>query len=1621
MNFKKLMVYVLSASIVLSIGSISTNVSAAQNPSGKGHKIYLKAATLEPGKGSLSSKSMKSSYRIFSNEEGPYIICFDGPIKDETKNSLIEMGVEFLDYTPEYSYLCFMTSDTAEKVKGVSQVVDVFTYENEYKIDPALMSKIKESRGKKSAKGIDVPDFELEVRISTFGIDDSNLTSQIKNLGASDVYQMGKDIYAKVLPNIIENLAALKAVKFIEEVHEFKINNNRASGIVQSELASTFGYEGAGQIVGVADSGLDKGIAGLNDGTLHMDFFGKVNAIIDRIGSSGADENGHGTHVAGSIAGNGVMSQGKIKGMAPKAKLFVQKIGNADGVVYPGSLEQLFQQAYDNGVRIHNDSWGSAGFGTYGSWSADVDSFVWSHPDMLIVVAAGNEGPDNCTVGSPGTAKNCLTVGATENFRPYMKLYDGSSISDDPSETAFFSSRGCEDGRIKPDVVAPGTYIASTMSSSMLPEFLEYTTTYPGYPNYEFMNGTSMATPITSGTVALIREHIVKTYNINPSAALLKAFVINGALGQNGYSQDQGWGKVSLYDSIFGTRIINDTDAVSEGESQTYTISCIRSNRPLKITLVWSDYPASAQNAAALVNDLDLIVTAPDGSVTYYGNDFTVPYDSDFDRTNNVENIIINNPVEGTYTIEVLGHSVPHGPQPFALVGSSDFLSTPKTIKATSTTDSITISWDPVPGAVSYDVEVDGMNIVNVSGTSYTHSNLAYNSEHKYRIRALDTRTYSVWSSTFTHSTQLHTPVLGNTWTDDGIQLTWDSVPQATSYEIYMNNSYLASTNANTYTIKNLTPKSNYEFFIRARADFNSSVPSNILEISTPDIGTSYKSPMITKRTDFGAAASSNGKIYVAGGKNGFNYLNTVEAYDPANDTWTQKAPMSQGRSGVRLVEADNGKIYAIGGFDGSSYLNTVEEYNPANNSWTVKTGMYTPRSDFGIACVGGKIYVMGGYNGATLRSVESYDPNTDTWTKVADMPTARSNFGTGVVNGKITVMGGICGTDNLKAVEEFDPSTGKWTVKNNLRDWNSDFSVSEANGKLYISGGKNSTQITEYNPLTCSEVKAVELPSMVYGHASVVLNGNVYILGGFVNSSYSNQNLCYSPQKDGWIEETSMLSERAFFTAEIVNGKIYIFGGQDINCSPVNTVEEYDIATGTWSPCPPMSERKTYLTSGVIDGKIYVCGGDYWGYDMPYSNVLEVYDPVSKTWSRKANMPEGLAMPKAVSLNGCLYVVGGYKTVGSNNQVSQSVYKYDPTSNSWSTVAPLPVPRVNHGLVTVNGKIYAIGGQNSTGVLDSIYEYDPSTDTWTAKNPMPQANMQFSTAVVNDKIYIIGGCDFVNDLKSVYEYDPVNETWTQKQNLPSLMARNCSVFDGNKIYTMGGMLDRLIYIDIIDTVYSYSPSNEGIIKLEMGSGIMEPKAGTKTLPLSISNVPSNGIYEVDITLEYDPSTISITSITPGNAIADSNAFYHNVNNTFGTINISYFGTQQAISSDGILANIEFNVLDSVNTAKSSPLNFIKDNSKIYGENSYEYKGVQLIDGAADIFIYGDVDGNGQCNSIDFAYLNMYLSGQIKNLPGAYSAISVDVDASGEINSIDLAHFRLYMLGNTSKFPAQIE
>ena len=185
---------------------------------------------------------------------------------------------------------------------------------------------------------------------------------------------------------------------------------------------------------------------------------------------------------------------------------------------------------------------------------------------------------------------------------------------------------------MKPDICAPGTWILSTRSSKA-PD-ANFWGTYNTY--YSFNGGTSMATPLTSGAVAVARQYIQSNWLITPTPALLKAILINGAVNMGTYgipSKDQGWGRVSL---------------------------------------VWSDYPGTVGAAKALVNDLDIVVTSPTGKV-FNGNDFTSPYNDTTDRLNNVENVFIGTPEVGTYTITVKGYNVPNGPQPFALFTTGYF------------------------------------------------------------------------------------------------------------------------------------------------------------------------------------------------------------------------------------------------------------------------------------------------------------------------------------------------------------------------------------------------------------------------------------------------------------------------------------------------------------------------------------------------------------------------------------------------------------------------------------------------------------------------------------------------------------------------------------------------------------------------------------------------------------------------------------------------------------------------------------------------------------------------------------------------------------------------------------
>ncbi|HYN53621.1 MAG TPA: S8 family serine peptidase [Methylotenera sp.] len=504
----------------------------------------------------------------------------------------------------------------------------------------------------------------------------------------------------------VDELAMLPEIDRIDEYIHPKLTNDHARyllGIDHMIMApgSFVAEDGTDQIVAVADTGIDE---------KHPDFNGRIIGTIDRGGTGvTSDPHGHGTHVAGSILGDGTASSGKIKGVAPKAKLFFQSLADAYGrlVGLPVDLNDLFDEAYNAGARIHNNSWSAVTNSVYTMSSEEVDEYINNHKDMLIVFAAGNEGSgykprkanpgyvDWLSIGSPASCKNALTVGASRSSRnngprahstwnavwpnrfpdPPISM---ENVSGDPECIAAFSSRGpCDDHRIKPDIVAPGTDILSTRSSRAP------SGTYTS-KEYTFDSGTSMATPLVSGCAALVRQYYVQSRgHPMPSAALLKATLVNStkwltgndanaeAFGRPNYHQ--GHGRVCINLAIpnssqpgMNLQFVDDWQNFQftrTGQRMRYQFVLPANAPELRLCMAYSDYPARG-----LQNNLNLIAEHIESGTKYLGNANLPNALTLLDSDNNLEVIRIDGAQQGTYLIQVLAANLLHPNQDFALV-----------------------------------------------------------------------------------------------------------------------------------------------------------------------------------------------------------------------------------------------------------------------------------------------------------------------------------------------------------------------------------------------------------------------------------------------------------------------------------------------------------------------------------------------------------------------------------------------------------------------------------------------------------------------------------------------------------------------------------------------------------------------------------------------------------------------------------------------------------------------------------------------------------------------------------------------------------------------------------------
>jgi serine protease AprX len=637
------------------------------------------------------------------------LIQTKSPLDVDQKKGLADLGVKILEYVPESTYIANYLPEDLTKIRALPYVAWANTYMHGFKLAPALLTPAGNLTTANLLRAADPSNASsrqprlVDVVLQN-GVSPDSVLEKVANAAHLDprtVKAGHQKFRLSVQHRYLKDLAAIDEVRHIEDVVPLKLHNSVARTIlrVADGAGGPCRFLGAGQLVAVGDTGFDKG----STTDVPPAFAGRVLKLY-ALGRSGnaSDPDGHGTHVAGSVLGDGNSPTmgGAIQGAAPKATLVLQSVLDASGGLggLPADLHDLFNDPYTvDEARIHTNSWGSTvGDGTYDANARELDDFVWNHRDLVVCFAAGNSGADSSQTGhidpgsasAPSTAKNCITVGATENNRPTINIhYDifgfpenpfGSDlVADNPEGMAAFSGRGfTTDRRIKPDVVAPGTAVLSTLSRDVMHASNDWGVSSD--PAFFFDGGTSMATPLVAGCVALVREYLLKDHgNSTPSAALVKALLINGAhqiIGQ--YSPpvvgnipdiSQGFGRVDVLATVgpfdAGTTVTFQDEAtlLDTNQEESITVPIPPGANQFKVTLVWTDSAGEA-----LQNDLDLIVKTADGQERH-GN---VPDSSStFDRTNNVEQVVWPSPAAGNATVTVKAFRVTSSPaQPYALV-----------------------------------------------------------------------------------------------------------------------------------------------------------------------------------------------------------------------------------------------------------------------------------------------------------------------------------------------------------------------------------------------------------------------------------------------------------------------------------------------------------------------------------------------------------------------------------------------------------------------------------------------------------------------------------------------------------------------------------------------------------------------------------------------------------------------------------------------------------------------------------------------------------------------------------------------------------------------------------------
>lgn len=673
----------------------SINSFAQENVSS--YAVNLKNETIQPTiNAQLWFDSMNQHYKL--NVPIEVLLQFQSIPNQNQLQQLSSSGITVIEYVPHNTYtsiLHFPIKNLDITSVGIRSVITMNPY---WKIDEKITDELNLHSDKeiKVLLSFNLQDFSLnEIQLL---LQQAGATIINKQFEQSSAYEIS------ISQNKIVSLAKAPFVKYIGIVPELHpLNDDCRASTGSALLQSTSG------IYGLDGTGVTLGIGDINSAIEHVDARDRVTDF-----NPGLPEE-HGNHTTLTAAGKGIMDP-KTIGMAPNAKILAH--------YFDLVWSQIPSMFPDYNMTLTNNSYaavvGDCSYaGTYDQYAQMLDNYAIQYPEVENVFSSGNDGLLTCgaypagyhtVTGGYQASKDVLTVGATlKNDTIWWK-----------------SSRGpVKDGRLKPEVVAFG----ATLFSGNI------------YDMYGPSNGTSMSCPVVTGCLALLEQRYKQLHsNQNAPGSLLKALVMNGAID---------WGNPGP-DFIYGFGQMNDYRAIQMLDSNRYKIDSLNNNTnssfninvpantaQLKVMLYWHDPSASLIAAKALVNDLDLEVKEPNNTIHHPLILDPAPANAannaveGIDTLNNVEQVVLNNPTNGSYTITVKGTSIPVGKQQFDVV--YDFIPVGIKIKYPNTgtplagNDTMRIYWDASDNPNTFSIEYSingGANwnmITNNVGSTIRH------------------------------------------------------------------------------------------------------------------------------------------------------------------------------------------------------------------------------------------------------------------------------------------------------------------------------------------------------------------------------------------------------------------------------------------------------------------------------------------------------------------------------------------------------------------------------------------------------------------------------------------------------------------------------------------------------------------------------------------------------------------------------------------------------------------------------------------------------------------------------------------------------------------------------------